>query len=532
MNAQPILHKISSPFFGEVAKAIEIVFELYNAQEETDDILKIVHHVNVNLENVRRLRRTNAGQLGTHDLIWIDTIIRDTEAARASLATLVERARVEKATSSHMVWSRVLWVSKHAPKVKDKVLKLTMCHQSLMSVFPFLFNDRAKLSRVVEETHEKDYRLSDRNMENWLNWQAKPHRKRGSTRSSTGVTGLDTLSYSSTKSPASSLLSSSSSALTTYTDSECPPSEEQPSPTAFAPIISSSCVITSSTSISDENFQSGTLRTHRESPHNHDSNSLQFQTDLLPHIPSPLLHLPSLDFKAEGFYNPPSTVPENTPSTFKYTTTSSNIYEGSDGLQVYEPLDRKETNIKWNWQPPTSEAFNHPPITSRQSCGEGTKGSTSRHADFISSRQALGQVRTRSESHVSRSHIRDDTITSGSILPPIIPLTQDHCGHYHATESDTQSLPKDQSLEKWQCDNQTSPREGKLSRSRNRSNVPTHENLEHTRPSIAPKEAAASPRGGRSLSDRPRSARRASFGWLAFHASREDISDDHGWGEG
>lgn len=171
-NSESILSRISTPFFSEGAKFIEILYQLYVAEERTGDLLQTIRHITLNVENVRRLRRLNAGHLSTRDLTWIDSLIGDTEDAIAGLARLVERARVDKETRENISWwNKGRWVAYYGPKVNEKYVKLTLCYQSLLAVFPFLLKDHGGLASVLEETKEDDQRSFDPNMMKWLGWQ-------------------------------------------------------------------------------------------------------------------------------------------------------------------------------------------------------------------------------------------------------------------------------------------------------------------------------------------------------------------------
>lgn len=68
-------------------------YQLYVADKRTGDPLKTIRHFTLNVENVRRL---NVSRLRTRYFVWIDALISDTAEAIVGLATLVERASVDK----------------------------------------------------------------------------------------------------------------------------------------------------------------------------------------------------------------------------------------------------------------------------------------------------------------------------------------------------------------------------------------------------------------------------------------------------
>lgn len=223
MNPGSISSKISTPFFNEGLTFLETFMQLCYVDEETDDFLKTTRHVTLNLENVRRLRRSTAGHLSTCDLTWIDTIIKDTEDALGSLAKLVERARVEKETKDRIgLWNRVWWVFKYSPMGKDKIMKLTLCHHSLLSIFPFLFKNSGQLSSVAEEAGTGDVSPNRPEIERWLDWQGQQQRRRSNMnlRGASSIQRPTSVSSGSTNATATSVMSSTGQATTMSTSPE------------------------------------------------------------------------------------------------------------------------------------------------------------------------------------------------------------------------------------------------------------------------------------------------------------------------
>ena len=537
-NSNSILSNINTPIFSEGVKIIEIFYQLLNADEEIGDLLKTINHITLNVENVRRLRRLNASLLSTRELAWIDALIGDTTDAIGGLATLVEGARVDKETKERISWwNKGCWVAYFGPKVKDKYLKLTMCHQSLLSVFPFLFNNRSGLASVPEESKGDDQQPCDLNMMKWLGWQDQRQQRKSSTNLRTPPLPQRPISASSTLTDMTlaSAVSLNSSVSTEPTSSEASSPEIGIS---YHPAASSQPYFPTSATISPQ--------THRLSSNSYNEKDFSRSRKSLLSCECPDLVTDSLDLtyavihnQFEDNYDPPSALPEDAPDTGNDdavpSTKTWNNYDGADGLQVYVPLDGSEvlSDLVHQFQKSSFGA---------QTASSSHKIATERESDGrVNLTEVIRHKRAFSMPHkVNAADNLADTVHKGipapsppfsSYLPPfdferpvgLIPSSA------IGQSSEIRSLDESKDvLDESSLENKKPP----IDRAHSDTYTPRY-------PGGGGQELSQSGRvnrasgGGRSLSAGQRGARRGSRSWLVFHSSRSDLlRQGDGWGEG
>lgn len=525
--------------FSEGAKIIEIFYQLYVADERIGDLLKTIRHITLNVENVRVLRRLNASRLSTRELAWIDALIGDTADAIGGLATLVERARVDKETRKSISWwNKGCWVAYFGPKVKEKYLKLTMCHQSLLSVFPFLFNKRSGLGSVLEETKGDDQQPCDPTMMKWLGWQDQRQRRKSSTNLKTPPLPQRPLSASSslTDMTLASAVSSNSSASTG------PTSPEASSPEIgifYHPAVYSQSYSPTSATVSPQ--------THGVSSGSYNEKYFSRSRKSLLSCESPDLVTDSLDLtypvfhdQLEDNYDPPSALPEDTTDGRNNDILSStkpwNIDDGANGangLQVYVPLDGSEV---------LSDL-----VHLAQKSPFGAQTATSSQAIAIE-RQSDGHVDpdeairlkwafTMPHKINGLDNLADTvhrvtpgpSLTFSSYLPPFDFERPIGLNPSPATgqSSELRSFDDSKDGAEPSLENKKPP----IDRAHSDTYTPRYPG--HSRQELSQSDRVhGASGGGRSLSAGQRGARRGSRSWLAFHSSRSDLRQGDGWGEG
>lgn len=131
----------------------------------------------------RRLRRIKAALLNHVERTWIDGVIDDTENALRAVAQLIEPARIDKSTKQGIsIGSRIMWLFRDSPKVRDKHVRLSMCHQSLSSVIAcFYSKDVVIVAPLPEKKLQERPPPYDPQMEQLFNWRNRRLRGRSSS---------------------------------------------------------------------------------------------------------------------------------------------------------------------------------------------------------------------------------------------------------------------------------------------------------------------------------------------------------------
>lgn len=185
-------------------KILEVTYQLKAVDEQTNDLLSTTTHVNKNVSEARRLRSIKAGSLNKEDLIWTDSIIEDTEKALQGVAQLIEPARIDRTTDKNIKFgSKVAWVFRDSPKVRDKHSKLSICHQSLLAVITTLHTKHGvAVGSMHTERKDEAPPPYDPQMEELFKWQDQRKRRKSYLRlqkgsgfvspsSPSSVSGLD-----------------------------------------------------------------------------------------------------------------------------------------------------------------------------------------------------------------------------------------------------------------------------------------------------------------------------------------------------
>lgn len=164
-------------------KILEVCFLLQAVGEQTRDLLRTTEHVNRNIIEARRLRSLKASLVDGEERTWIDATIDDTEKALLEIAQLIEPARVDTSIMySISSKNKVLWVFRDSPKVKDKHNRLSLCHQTLVTVINVLYAKNVVIiAPPPAEKPEDQPPPYSSEMEAMFNWRSQKRRRKSFT---------------------------------------------------------------------------------------------------------------------------------------------------------------------------------------------------------------------------------------------------------------------------------------------------------------------------------------------------------------
>ena len=108
----PISASIVFPLLNFAWRSVQTGYELAGVPSATQDHLKTISQVLLDIQTARDLRNQKAGYLSDNEVICVDTTIKNTEEALAGLEALVERARVDMQLHGNTVRApaRIMWV--------------------------------------------------------------------------------------------------------------------------------------------------------------------------------------------------------------------------------------------------------------------------------------------------------------------------------------------------------------------------------------------------------------------------------------
>jgi hypothetical protein len=139
-----------SSTFTAVLRISQAVYELKAVGEQTRDLLDTTKFVNSSLEAVRELRRKKSFLLNSEEKRWIDKQIEFTQEAVDSVASLIERARVDMQRKSETeneddfetkhikIYTRARFVLRDGPKVQTSLTRLSVAVSGLNSAMTTL----------------------------------------------------------------------------------------------------------------------------------------------------------------------------------------------------------------------------------------------------------------------------------------------------------------------------------------------------------------------------------------------------------
>ena len=158
-------------------RIFEVSYQLKAVDEQTADLLETTRHVNTNILEAKRLRTAKDHLVDYHERSWINGVVRDTEQALYAIAQLIEPARVDKTTKIGINFStKVMWVFRDNPKVRDKHARLTVCHQSLTAVITCLHAKGSGSGALNSEKKGDNPPPYDPQLEELFNWRDRCRR--------------------------------------------------------------------------------------------------------------------------------------------------------------------------------------------------------------------------------------------------------------------------------------------------------------------------------------------------------------------
>ena len=170
-------------------KIFEVTYQLKGVDEQTADLISTANHINLNINEARRLRQAKILHLSLTERAWIDRIISDTEEALRNIAELIEPARVDKTTTSRQsieFRNKVLWVFRDNPKVRDKHARLIVCHQSLTAIIACLHGKGAENQAPEEREEGKEQPPPyDPELQDFFEWNNQKRRRKSSSNTKT-----------------------------------------------------------------------------------------------------------------------------------------------------------------------------------------------------------------------------------------------------------------------------------------------------------------------------------------------------------
>ena len=213
-------------------RIFEVTYQLKAVDEQTADLLSTTRHVDTNLNEARRLRRTKGALLDAGERAWIDGVIQDTDNALRAVAQLIEPARVDRNVKEGINFgNRVMWVFRDNPKVRDKHAGLTLCHQSIMTVIACLYSkDVVVIAPTAGPEKEEKPPPYDPQTEELFNWRNQRRRKKNDM----GLRDANMERPTSTNSVSTSSKSVSTNSASTGTSPTSPSSLTTPLSSCFS----------------------------------------------------------------------------------------------------------------------------------------------------------------------------------------------------------------------------------------------------------------------------------------------------------
>jgi hypothetical protein len=123
-----------------IFKILEFTYQLRTADERTADLLNMTVTASNNITHARRLLGQRESAFSSFSLDYMRGAIASAEADVHEVAKLIEHSRVSRTgTGSMSITSRVLWVFRDGEKVQEKYRRLTISHQTLMTVLGIIY---------------------------------------------------------------------------------------------------------------------------------------------------------------------------------------------------------------------------------------------------------------------------------------------------------------------------------------------------------------------------------------------------------
>jgi hypothetical protein len=139
-----------------VIRICEFTYALQAVSKQTFAYLQTTEHVSENIKTARRLRRQSSNLLPSEEKKDMDRVIRETETAVRSVATLLEPARVDKEADQKIkLTTKGLWVLRDNPNIAAALNRLQIAHHALNQVIGSLRTPRSADGLVPTESNSK-----------------------------------------------------------------------------------------------------------------------------------------------------------------------------------------------------------------------------------------------------------------------------------------------------------------------------------------------------------------------------------------
>jgi hypothetical protein len=139
-----------------IIRICEFTYALQAVSEQTFAYLQTTEHVSENIMTARRLRRQSSNLLPSEEKRDMDRVIRETETAVRSVATLLEPARVDmEADQKIKLTTKGLWILRDNPNIAAALNRLQIAHHALNQVIGSLRTPRNADGLVPAESNLK-----------------------------------------------------------------------------------------------------------------------------------------------------------------------------------------------------------------------------------------------------------------------------------------------------------------------------------------------------------------------------------------
>ena len=158
------------------------LYEIFD--ERVKDIQDIHRHVKTNIKEARRLRLATNELINNEERKWIDGVLADTEEALSSIAQLpmFQSAQPEQSGQADLnISPKAMRIFGSGIKMRDKLARLSACHQSLTAVITCLYQKGSVMTVSVQLKDKREQPPAyDPQLEQLFNWRSRCRREKGS----------------------------------------------------------------------------------------------------------------------------------------------------------------------------------------------------------------------------------------------------------------------------------------------------------------------------------------------------------------
>ena len=152
--------------------------------EQTKDIHDTHQRVRSNIKEAKRLRHANDRLIDDEEREWIDGVLADTEEALRVVAGLEspELALSEQRSRARLnLTKKALRMFESGAKMRDRLARLSVCHQSLTAVITCLYQKNSGMTVSVQlDKRMEQLPAYDHQLEQLFTWRDRRRRENGS----------------------------------------------------------------------------------------------------------------------------------------------------------------------------------------------------------------------------------------------------------------------------------------------------------------------------------------------------------------